>query len=118
LRLGRRYWYNESVPSARQPAAKPTIINATARTRSVIEGLQARLNPPAPESAPAPESEADLERELQSYFENRGTRNELHSHVIESVVDRILADWPGIRQEIVERLIERIANDLRKSSTR
>lgn len=105
------------MPSARQPAAKPTIINATARTRSAIEGLQARLNSVEPESGQTPETEDDLERELQTYFQNRGARNELYSHVIESVVDRILAEWPGIRQDIVERLIERIANDLRRSST-
>jgi len=104
------------VPSARQSPAKPTIINATARTRSAIEGLQARLNPLEPnQETPVPESEDDLERELKTYFENSGVRNELRSYVIESVVDKILAEWPGVRQEIVDRLIERIANELRKS---
>jgi hypothetical protein len=102
------------VPSARQSPAKPTIINATARTRSAIEGLQAKLTqqPDSPS-----ESEDDLERELKAYFESSGTRNELRSHVIESVVDRILADWPGLRQQVVDRLIERIANELRKAPT-
>jgi hypothetical protein len=100
------------VPSARQSAAKPTIINATDRTRSAIEGLQARLN----QQDPAPESEADLERELQAYFQNNGVRNDLRSHVIESVVDKILAEWPGLRQEVVDRLVERVANELRKTT--
>jgi hypothetical protein len=98
------------VPSARQSPAKPTIINATARTRSAIEGLQAKLIQPEPTR----ESEDDLERELKAYFENNGVRNELRSHVIESVVDRILAEWPGVRQEIVDRLIERLTNELRR----
>ena len=105
--------------ACRQPGnqrAKPTIINATARTRSAIEGLQARLSPQEPnQQDPAPESEDDLERELQAYFENNGVRNDLRSHVIESVVDKILAEWPGLRQEVVDRLIERIADELRKT---
>jgi hypothetical protein len=105
------------VPSARQSAAKPAIINATARTRSAIEGLQARLNPQEPnQQDPAPESEDDLERELHAYFENNGVRNELRSHVIEGVVDKILAEWPGLGQEVVDRLVERVANELRKTT--
>jgi hypothetical protein len=104
------------VPSARQSAAKPTIINATARTRSAIEGLQARLNPQEPsQQDPAPETEDDLERELQAYFENNGVRDELRNRVIESVVDRILAEWPGLGQEVINRLIERVVEDLRKT---
>jgi hypothetical protein len=103
----------EGVPSARQSPAKPTIINATARTRSAIEGLQAKLNP----QEPTPESEDDLERDLKAYFELRGDRNELRSHVIESVVDKILAEWPGVRQEVVNRLIERVAAELQKART-
>jgi hypothetical protein len=104
------------VPSARQSAPKPTIIHATARTRSAIEGLQARLSPPEPnQQQPALESEDDLERELKAYFENNGVRNDLRSHVIESVVDKILAEWPGLRQEVVDRLIQRIADELRKT---
>jgi hypothetical protein len=100
------------VPSARQSAAKPTIINATARTRSAIEGLQAKLI----QQDAAPESEEDLERELKAYFENNGVRNDLRTHVIENVVDKILVEWPGVRQEVVDRLIERLANELRKTS--
>ncbi len=64
---------------------------------------------------PAPESEDDLERELKAYFETSGVRNDLRSHVIESVVDKILAEWPGLRQEVVDRLIQRIADELRKT---
>ena len=112
MRLARRYWYNLGVPSARQSAAKPTIINATARTRSAIEGLQAKLNQ-QPDSAP--ESEDDLERELKAYFETNGVRNDLRSHVVESVVDKILAEWPGLGQEVINRLIERVADEIRKT---
>jgi hypothetical protein len=104
LRLARSYCIIQSV------AAKPAIINATARTRSAIEGLQARLN----QQSPAPESEDDLERELQAYFETNGVRNELRSQVIEGVVDKILAEWPGLGQEVIDRLVERVAGDLRK----
>jgi hypothetical protein len=99
------------VPSARQSAAKPTIINATARTRSAIEGLQAKLNP----QEPASESEDDLERELQAYFERNQVRDELRTRVIESVVDKILSEWPGLRQEVIDRLVERVADELRKT---
>ena len=101
------------MPSARQSPAKPTIINATARTRSAIEGLQAKLTQ-QPDSPL--ETEDDLERELQAYFESNGVRNELRSQVIEGVVDKILAEWPGLRQEVVDRLVERVAHELRKTT--
>jgi hypothetical protein len=117
LEVSTQLLYNLGVPSARQSVAKPAIINATARTRSAIEGLQARLNPQElNQQDPAPESEDDLERELQTYFENNGVRNELRSHVIEGVVDKILAEWPGLGQEVVDRLVERVANELRKTT--
>jgi len=113
------------MPSARQPGAKPaaTIINATAKTRSVIEGLQARLTR-APEPLPAEESVDDLEQQLQAYF-NRASPttprtkilDELRSRVIDGVVDRILAEWgspqpaAGLGPEVMERLIERVLKE-------
>src|SRR5579863_6987082 len=118
------------MPSARQPAAKPvaTIVNATAKTRSVIEGLQARLTR-APEPPPAEESVDDLEQQLQAYF-NRASPttprtkilDELRSRVIDGVVDRILAEWAnskpgsldaGLGPEVMERLIERVLKEFR-----
>ena len=109
------------MPSTRQPPAKPiaTIADATAKTRSVIEDLQARLTadarsriaeqattpPPAePEDVNREESVDDLERQLQAYFERatpRSTRtkilDELRNRVIDGVVDRILVEWATLQ---------------------
>jgi hypothetical protein len=126
------------VPSARQPAAKPaaTIVNATARTRSVIEDLQARLTADARGRAPGPqpvpqqpsnESVDDLERQLQAYFERATPTSsrtkildELRSRVIDGVVDRVMAEWAnphqpsggGLAAEVMERLIMRVLDEL------
>ncbi len=131
--------YNRDVPSAKQPSAKPaaTIVNATAKTRSVIEDLQARLTgesrariPPQPLSQE--ESLEDLERQLQSYFERAPAAtasprthmlDELRNRVIDGVVNRILAEWAdpqrghagtGLGQEVMDRLIERVFEEFRK----
>jgi hypothetical protein len=128
--------YNLIVPSARQSAAKPaaTIINATARTRSVIEDLQARLTADArariselPPPKPRDESVDDLEQQLQVYFERATPTSsrskvldELRSRVIDGVVDRILAEWAnpeqagGLGPEVMERLIERVLEEFGK----
>jgi hypothetical protein len=128
--------YNLIVPSARQSAAKPaaTIINATARTRSVIEDLQARLTVDArariselPPPQTPDESVDDLERQLQAYFERASPTSsrtklldELRSRVVDGVVDRILAEWAnpkqagGLGPEVMERLIERVLEEFRK----
>jgi hypothetical protein len=118
------------VPSARQPSAKPaaTIVDATARTRSVIEDLQTRLTAEArtriplqqvvatpPDLAEQPESVDDLERELQAYFNRAAPKlgvgsdaaspsqnqllDELRSRVIDGVVDRILSEWANTRPD-------------------
>jgi hypothetical protein len=130
------------VPSARQPAAKPaaTIVNATARTRSVIENLQARLTADARSNVPGPqpvaeeipdeESIDDLEMQLQAYFDRTTPAtprtkvlDELRSRVIDGVVDRILAEWTnpqssahgaGLGPEVMERLIERVFEEFGK----
>jgi len=138
------------VPSSRQTSSKPapTIVNATARTRSVIENLQARLaadasgKPSDEPSSPLPpvpqenaledpsheESLDDLERQLQAYFDRPARTpspakipDELRSRVIDEVVNRILAEWAnpqegadaGLRQEVMERLIERVLEEFK-----
>jgi hypothetical protein len=133
------------VPSARQPAAKPaaTIVNATARTRSVIENLQARLTAdarskvagpqPVVDEVPSEESVDDLEMQLQAYFDHATHAtprtkilDELRSRVIDGVVDRILAEWTnpqagsslgaGLGPEVMERLIERVLDEFRNAA--
>jgi hypothetical protein len=129
------------MPSARQPAAKPaaTIVNATARTRSVIEDLQARLTADTRARTPEPqpirpasagESIDDLERQLQDYFERATPTSsrtkildELRSRVIDGVVDRIMAEWANPQQDhgglaaaVMERLIERVLYELQSKS--
>jgi hypothetical protein len=130
------------VPSAKHPPAKPaaTIVNATAKTRSVIEDLQARLTGDARAGIPAQpashdldqqESVEDLERQLQAYFEqatpsSSTTRSamldELRSRVIDGVVDRILNQWAGaspgagLSREVMDRLIERVLEEFRKTA--
>jgi hypothetical protein len=131
------------VPSLRQASAKPAapIVNATAKTRLVIEDLQARLTADTRETRPTEpehhvngeESFDELERQLQAYFErstpkSSRTRNldELRSRVIDGVVDRIIMEWAGpepraslasgIGPEVVERLIERVLEGFGKGA--
>lgn len=118
------------MPSTK-PSAKPaaTIVNATAKTRSVIEDLGARLTGTrTPPVDPHQETIEDLERQLQEYFNravssNRpGVLDDLRNRVIDGVVDRILADWShsgaapgiGLGREVMDRLIERVLDDFRK----
>ena len=127
------------MPPAKQSSAKPaaTIAEATARTRLVIEDLQARLTGQAQSPLPQQvEAVDDLERELQAYFERAapthgiGTErnqllNELRNRVIEGVVDRIIAEWSiskpnaphclGLGREVMDRLVERVLEELRKT---
>jgi hypothetical protein len=107
-----------------------TIASATAKTRSVIEGLQARLSGETPHRAQVTsvspsrkkkaleeeETEEELERQLQTYFASTiiQTRNassvanlsrtqihdELRSRVVEGVVHRILAEWARREQDL------------------
>jgi len=131
------------VPLARQPSAKPAaaIVNATAKTRSVIEDLQARLTAdaraevsgpqPVSDDVPSEESIDDLEMQLQAYFDRVTpvipqikVQDELRSRVIDGVVERILAEWTnpqpgsslgaGLGREVMERLIERVLEEFRK----
>jgi hypothetical protein len=128
------------VPSSRQPSKPaPTIVNATAKTRSVIENLQARLMadasgkisdsassplPPvqqesAPEDLGHEESLDDLERQLQAYFDRPTSTpspakipDELRSRVINGVVDRILAEWSNPQSGAGARLRQEVMDRL------
>jgi hypothetical protein len=126
------------VPSAKSSSAKPaaTIVTATAKTRSVIEDLQARLTAVVTADPVAAEQESieDLERELEAYFRSTGPKPEngsqnplfddLRKRVIDGVVDRILAEWAnsqpgpdhGLAREVIDRLIDRVLIEFRKNS--
>ena len=97
-----------------------SIANATAQTRSAIEGLKGRLSGDAPryvtsmrainrhDSEPL-ETEEELEKQLQAYFSRVGPASrkgpngiasgrpqlmdELRSRVIDAAAERILAVW-------------------------
>jgi len=112
------------------------IADATAKTRSVIESLQARLaadnsHPSSPE-----ETIDELERQLQTYFERAepalqdepvGRRvpalDDLRERVIDRVVDRILAQWSDpkagepespMQRQVLDRLVERILAEFQR----
>src|SRR5579871_929581 len=115
------------VPSAKQISSKPgaSIVDATAKTRSIIENLQARLvrdESPASNSLTGPEeSIEDLERQLQAYFAgstadpSRPLLEDLRGRVIDKLVDRIIDEWSTSRanqsgsnpliQAVMERLV-------------
>ena len=118
------------------PAAN--IVDATAKTRSMIESLQAKLAADGGARAKNGGSESieDLERQLQAYFERTAPSDghaarrsvvldELRSRVIDRVVDRILADWAdpnsgsarsALAQQVMERLTERLLDELQKTT--
>ena len=138
------------------PRSTPTIVSAAAKTRSVIEDLQARLardvggvpetavpaEPTTPSGVEPSETEEDLERQLEAYFERAaphvrhathvvaasrtGPLTELRSRVIDEVVDRILAEWTrsqhgvspgaGLRREIINRLVDRVYEQFCKAA--
>lgn len=115
------------MPSAKNSAAKQAtaIIDATARTRSVIEGLQAKLTTDRLSSVDDPESIEELEGQLQAYFERTRLNpsrspilEELRNRVIEGAVERILAEWPSsseLGREVMDRLIDRVLGEVRKA---
>ena len=131
------------MPSTKNPSTRPVanIARAAQRTRSVIEDFQTRLTEVSqhaglarlgaavgPNTTEALESEAELERQLAAYFaratgpastgasDRNKVLEELRAHVVDAVVERILADWTSgriqetsvLRDEVMERLIERV----------
>lgn len=124
------------MPSVRTTATRPassSLADATAKTRSLVEDLQARLTPRSYEAEKTAaktvdvvavasiqddfqcETEEELEKQLQAYFERTmpavstkpGVADDLRSRVIEGVVDRVLADWanpqPGVASAALKR---------------
>jgi hypothetical protein len=128
----------------------PTLTTATAKTRSAIENLQARLAGASPDATLLPaswrqpetmshqESEEDLERQLEAYFASAGERStraagdqpsrarildDLRDRVIDGVVERILEEMSkptgseagGLGHEVMERLMERVLDQVRRA---
>jgi len=123
--------------STRSSSSRPSaIVDATAKTRSVIESLQARLVGDNVRPAGWEETIDDLERQLQACFdraelvvENEPSAartpmlDDLRNRVIERVVDRILAEWsnpkPGesesaLQRQVLDRLVERVLAEFRR----
>jgi hypothetical protein len=113
--------------SEKNPAVEPvaSLQSATAKTRSAIEGLHARLSrdaagrPTKQVTAVAAsrkrnvieleETDEDLDEQLQTYFARASVQpanvrahaqDDLRSRVVEGVVHRILADWARRDQEL------------------
>jgi hypothetical protein len=114
-----------------------TLADATAKTRSLIEDLQARLASPekAVEAGEQEETEEELERQLKAYFERALTApnravpailEEMRQRVIDGVVDKIIAEWSepqqnavrggALQREVIERLIDRVVEQLQKAA--
>jgi hypothetical protein len=134
----------EQVASVRSGKQGDRITGVTARTRSVIEGLTARLGQEAgsdyrlrlPAVSPMPETEEELDRQLKECFDRLGYKSsleiapalpakhvadDLRSRVTEGIVNRILADWATphgsteLRRQVIERLCDRVLEQLRRT---
>jgi hypothetical protein len=122
--------------AARKPVenkTEPKLAEAAEKTRVLIQGLQSRLRP---ESAGAlregpEETQHDLERQLQKYFDSAkgndeqglsqvSILNEIRTRVVDGVVERILREWERpkdptstpLENEVIERLIDRVIERL------
>ena len=164
------------MPSTKSAAATrpvPTLADATAKTKSLIEDLQARLTgegssggterprhslrrdtvgakeaaaeevsakDPSADTGAKDETEEDLERQLQAYFDSLSESgqstpaaaatspayklDDIRARVIDGVVERILEAWShpehggtagaAIRHEVVERLTDRVLEMLQR----
>ena len=127
--------------AVRKPAenkTEPKFAEAAEKTRVLIQGLQLRLRPEAATAVQdrPDETQNDLERQLQSYFENSGEKNEqgspqttilndIRARVVDGVVERILREWDRpkdgqstpLENEVIERLIESVIQRLGASAS-
>jgi hypothetical protein len=127
--------------AVRKPAEnkpEPKFAEAAEKTRVLIQGLQLRLRPEAVTAVQdrPDETQHDLERQLQSYFENSGGKNEqgspqttilndIRTRVVDGVVERILREWDRpkdgqatpLENEVIERLIESVIQRLGASAS-
>ncbi len=109
------------VPTGRKSESR--LAEATEKTTAALQELRTRL---AKETTDRPREENpdDLERQLEAYFSNSSRTlspalSEIRQRVIEAVADRIFQAWEdprgaSIKKEIVDRLIERVLEDLGK----
>ena len=110
------------------PPVEPvaTLESATAKTRSAIEGLQARLNGGGPTRSPRPvtsvsasrkrnaiemeveETEEELEQQLQTYFAKASVQSRSVTGMAHLAPAQIHAD---LRSRVVEGVVHRILAD-------
>jgi hypothetical protein len=112
---------------------EPKIAEAAEKARALIQELRSRLRLDAVGAIrePPEETQDDLERQLQRYFENAIAKdkhglsrasilNEIRARVVDGVVERILREWERpkdgtstpLENEVIERLIDRVIERL------
>src|SRR5262245_51535485 len=108
---------------------RPNLSEAAEKTELLIRGLQSRLLEGTGDiQETRADTAANLERQLQEYFEiwpgeDRPETNRLtqiRNRVVDGVVDRILRSWESARggpatpfeNEVIERLIDRVVEKL------
>jgi hypothetical protein len=109
---------------ARQTKSESKLTEAADKTAALLQGLQSRLNGSV--VVPREETSDELDRQLREYFVaesgkapgvgDAGVLNQIHSRVIDAVVDRILASWENsggrelgaLEKQVIDRLAERI----------
>ena len=110
-----------SLPVAHERKSESKLLEATGKTTVALEGLKARLNREA--AAPREATSEELGRQLEEYFSTAvakpyAAQDQLRERVIEGVVEKILSAWqePDLMSAILERLIERVLEDLARGS--
>jgi len=114
---------------SRKTKAEPNITEAAEKTGLLIRGLQSRLLERA-SALPEPlgDTTANLERQLQEYFEDwpgedspdANHLKKIRDRVVDGVADRILRSWERSQEakgtpfenEVMERLIDRVLEKL------
>lgn len=118
--------------------SEPKISEVAEKTRVLIRGLQSRLSAEAPAEfhERGEDTQDDLEKQLQRYFESAGVGpqqsgsaessvlSDIRTRVIDGVVERILREWDrpqgetsgALENEVINRLIERVLHRLRTAS--